>query len=390
MVFFNASTDDSEFSQLEFMYDIEYSGEIPIRDIRFHHELPSGFVYKEGSARIDSVQTEPVFHEGEKDIWEVGNWNSEQHTKLDIAMKPDDYDKVQNTGTVLAHLEMIDIDGNVVVTDSLETKISTLIETLSFNMVLEGTQFASGSADLQPSATSSLDKLGQFLSWQPDIEVVIEGFTDNRGSLEFNMLLSEWRAISVKNYLLENFEVNSDNIHIHGMGPHYPVGDNETWSGRASNRRVEVLVNAEVGEVALLKLDVLKESLKQSFEIPLDPMKMMRPDSALSIPTNQSSTLSLNMSYPAYPGADSMVVALALPEDLEYVETAGKLLTWSQKLDKDATGTSSQVRVYAGEGVVGVKELRLNVQLFKDNMPLSSVIERTMKVNIEDPERSNE
>lgn len=390
MVFYNASTDDSEFNQLEFMYDIDYSGEIPLSDIRLHHELPPGFVYKEGSATVDSVQTEPVLHEDERDIWELGDWNSEQHTKFDIAMKPDDYEKVQNTGTVTAHLEMIDVDGNVVVTDSLETKISTLIETLSFDMILEGTQFASGSADLQPSATPSLDKLGKFLAWQPDIEVIIEGFTDDRGSLEFNMLLSEWRAISVKNYLLENFEVNPDNIHIHGLGPHYPVGDNEIWSGRAANRRVEVLVNAEVGEAALLKLDMVKESLKQTFEIPIDPMKMISPDSALSIPSNQSSTIRLNLSFPAFKDATTVVIELAIPGDMSYVDTAGFQKTITESIEAGVTTVATPVQIYAGEGILGRRELRMKVQLFEYDEPISTVIERTVVVNLEDPERSNE
>ena len=390
MVFFNAETEDSEFNQLEFMYDIDYTGEIPLQDIRLHHELPPGFIYKEGTATIDSIQTEPVYHEEEKDIWELGDWKSEKHTKFDIAMKPDDYEKVQNTGTVTAHLEMLDVDGNVVVTDSLETKISTLIETLSFNMVLEGTQFASGSADLRPSATPSLDKLGKFLAWQPDIEVVIEGFTDDRGSLEYNMLLSEWRAISVKNYLLANFDVNPDNIHIHGLGPHYPVGDNETWTGRAANRRVEVLVNAEVGEAALLELDMVKESLKQTFEIPIDPMKMMSPDSALSIPADQSSTINLNLSFPAFKDATTVTIELVIPEDMSYVETAGTQMNITENVEPGVTTVSTPVRIHAGAGVVGRRELKMNVQLLEYDEPISTIIERTVVVNIEEPERSNE
>ncbi|NQV15286.1 DUF11 domain-containing protein [bacterium] len=385
MVFFNASTDDSEFNQLEFMYDIKYTGEIPISDIRFHQELPPGFIYKSGTAKLDAVVLEPIAHEDESDTWTFGNWTSEKHSEFDVAMKPDDYEKVQNTGVVSAYLEMIDIDGNMIVTDSLETRISTLVETLSFNMVLEGTQFDVGSADLKPSAYPSLHKLGKFLAWQKDIEIVIEGFTDNRGSLEFNMLLSDWRATSVKNFLLENYNVNPQFVHTHGLGPHYPIGDNEEWLGRASNRRVEVLVNAEVGEAALLELDVIKESLKRTIEIPVDPLETMLPDSALSIPANQASTLLLNMSFPAYPGADSMAITLALPNDMEYVDVAGSLKSWGHTIEAGEIEATPAVHISSPEGVYGVHELYLSVQIFQNDMPLSSNIEKVLKVNIEDP-----
>ena len=387
---FSVVEEDHDFNQLEFMYHINYSGEVPVENVRFHQQLPPGFIYKPGTGKLDSTQLEPIHSQNNNDVWTFGDWNSENIVDFDVAMKPDDYDLVQNTGVVAAHLELLDEDGNQITTDTLETRISTLVETLSFNMVLEGTQFDVGSADLKPSAYGSLRKLGDFLAWQPDIEVVVEGFTDNRGSLEFNMLLSEWRAISVKNFLVENYNLNPDNIHVHGLGPHYPVGDNETWVGRASNRRVEVLVNAEVGEAALLELDVIKESLKQKIVIPVDPFEVMSPDSALTLPANQSSTLLLNMSYPAYPSADSMAITLALPTDLEYVDVAGTFKTWGETLDANDVEVISPVQIHAPDGVVGTHELLMNVQLFEAGLPLSSNIEKVLRVNLQTPELDSE
>jgi len=385
MVFYNAEEEDSEFNQLEFMYNIDYTGEIAVHDIRFHQELPPGFIYKTGTATLDSTHIEPIVHVEEADTWALGDWTSEKHTAFDMAMKPDDYEKVKNSGIVSAYLDLIDIDGNAIVTDTLETRISTLIEELSFNMILEGTQFDVGSADLKPSAYPSLQKMGKFLAWQPNIEVVIEGFTDSRGSLEFNMLLSEWRATSVKNFLVENFDVNPDNVHTHGLGPHYPVGDNETWLGRAENRRVEVLVNAEVGEAALLELDVIKESLKRKIKIPVDPLKTMSPDSALAIPANQASTILLNMSFPAFATADSMAITLALPNDMEYVDVAGTFKSWGLPITGYDMEETPAVQIVAPQGVNGVRDLYMSVQLFEKGLPLSSNIERILKVNIEEP-----
>ena len=390
LVFFNAQEDDSEFSQLEFMYDIKYTGEIPIHDIRFHQSLPPGFIYKPATAKLDSIAMEPTAHAGMSDAWSFGDWNTKEHNKFDVSMKPDDFELIENSGVVSAYLEMVDEDGNTIVTDSLETRISTLVETLSFNMVLEGTQFDVGSADLKPSAYPSLRKLGDFLAWQPDIEIVIEGFTDNRGSLEFNMLLSDWRATSVKNFLLENYTLNPENIHTHGLGPHYPAGDNETWLGRAKNRRVEVLVNAEVGEAALLELDIIKESLKRKIVIPVDALSSMSPDSALTVPANQASTILLNMSFPAYAGADSMAITLALPNDLEYVDVAGTLKSWGMSIHNNAIEVTPSVHINAPEGVHGVRDLYMSIQLFKDGLALSSNIEKELKVNFVEMGASNE
>jgi uncharacterized repeat protein (TIGR01451 family) len=390
MVFFNATSEEDDFSQLEFLYDIKYTGEVAISDIRFHQDLPPGFIYKEGTGTVNKESLEPIVAKGESNTWALGDWSQKTRKAFDMAMKPDDFDKVQGTGTVTSYLDMYDEDGNRIVTDTLETRISTLVEELSFYMVLEGTQFDVGSADLKPSAYPSLQKMGKFLAWQPEIEIVIEGFTDNRGSYEFNILLSEWRATAVKNYLVENFSVNPDNIHTHGLGPHYPVGDNETWAGRALNRRVEVLVNAEVGEAALLELDMIKKSLRRTISIPVDPLQTMSPDSALSIPAKQESKILLNLSFPAYAGADSIAITLALPNDLEYVDEAGTFKSWGFAVEKGSIEAIQAVQINAPEGVVGVRDLFMGLKLFKDGMPLSSDIEKIVRVNIEEPGASNE
>ena len=339
---------------------------------------------------MNNVTLEPSKASVESNTWSFGDWNAKTHRAFDMAMKPDDFEKVQGTGTVASYLDMIDEEGNVIVTDTLETQISTLVEALSFYMVLEGTQFDVGSADLKPSAYPSLQKMGKFLAWQPDIEIVVEGFTDDRGSYEFNTLLSEWRATSVKNYLVQNFAVNPDNIHTHGLGPHYPVGDNETWAGRAQNRRVEVLVNAEVGEAALLELNMIKKSLTQTISVPVNPMQTMTPDSALSIPANQSSNVLFNLNFPAYAGADSMAITLALPNDLEYVDEAGTFKSWGLPVQEGSIDVIAPVQINAPAGVLGVRDLYLGIKLFKDDLPISSNIEKVLRVNIEGPDVTDE
>ncbi len=101
--------------------------------------------------------------------------------------------------------------------------------------------FAVDKADLRSGATRSLDQLAQALRDDPNATIQIEGHTDSTGSREHNMDLSRRRAESVQYYLVSH-GINSTRITSQGLGPDYPVTNNETTSGRQQNRRVEVIV----------------------------------------------------------------------------------------------------------------------------------------------------
>ena len=70
----------------------------------------------------------------------------------------------------------------------------------------------------------------------------MEGYTDNIGSDEYNQKLSEQRADSVRDYLVSQ-SVPDSNITAQGYGKTHPIADNSTNSGRAQNRRVELVVS---------------------------------------------------------------------------------------------------------------------------------------------------
>jgi outer membrane protein OmpA-like peptidoglycan-associated protein len=102
--------------------------------------------------------------------------------------------------------------------------------------------FSSGRAELQPGANGHLMRLVTFLNRYPDRTVIIEGYTDNVGSADFNQGLSERRAGAVKTYLLEQ-GVNPVRLVSSGKGATDPVASNDTASGRQENRRVEVIIS---------------------------------------------------------------------------------------------------------------------------------------------------
>lgn len=101
--------------------------------------------------------------------------------------------------------------------------------------------FATNSDKILPSYYADLDKLGEALSRRPNASVQIEGHTDSRGSASLNQALSEKRAESVKQYLVQKYSLVAGNISVKGFGPAQPRETNDTPYGRSANRRVEVV-----------------------------------------------------------------------------------------------------------------------------------------------------
>lgn len=102
--------------------------------------------------------------------------------------------------------------------------------------------FATGKSELKPAARSRLDEVAHALSGQPmERKMVIEGHTDSTGTPERNQQLSQERADAVRSYLVSK-GVSSENLTAEGMGQENPIADNATPDGRATNRRVEIVV----------------------------------------------------------------------------------------------------------------------------------------------------
>jgi outer membrane protein OmpA-like peptidoglycan-associated protein len=100
--------------------------------------------------------------------------------------------------------------------------------------------FATDSARLQPSAKRKVQKVAYLLQNYPQTVVGVAGFTDDRGSYEYNLQLSERRARSVANLLA----VNSRPL-VKGCSWEKPIAPNDNARNRALNRRVEVYLYAD-------------------------------------------------------------------------------------------------------------------------------------------------
>ncbi|MDP9050900.1 MAG: OmpA family protein [Acidobacteriota bacterium] len=104
--------------------------------------------------------------------------------------------------------------------------------------------FDTGKYTLKPTTQISLAKVAGILQAYPGLKVQVEGFTDSVGSDELNQKLSENRAGAVKDFLISQ-GVSSGNITSQGFGKNNPVADNGTSSGRAQNRRVNMVVSGD-------------------------------------------------------------------------------------------------------------------------------------------------
>ncbi len=101
--------------------------------------------------------------------------------------------------------------------------------------------FAVNKADLKADLKTSLAKVAGILSVYQQFNVSIEGNTDNTGSEEHNMKLSQQRADNVKAFLVEQ-GIAAERLTAKGLGMTMPVADNSTKEGRQKNRRVDLVI----------------------------------------------------------------------------------------------------------------------------------------------------
>jgi outer membrane protein OmpA-like peptidoglycan-associated protein len=109
--------------------------------------------------------------------------------------------------------------------------------------------FDTDQADLKPGAGPTIDRLAQFLRDNEDTRLLVEGYTDSRGSEEYNQDLSRRRAAAVAS-ALESRGIARDRVNVAGRGETLPVASNDTAAGRQLNRRVEIVFSDQSGNFA--------------------------------------------------------------------------------------------------------------------------------------------
>jgi len=136
---------------------------------------------------------------------------------------------------------------------------------------------------LKPEAREKLAKVSGILLAYPDLKLQVEGYTDNIGSDAYNQKLSTERADSVRDYLVSQ-NVAPASVTAAGYGKSNPVADNSTGSGRAENRRVQLVVSGAAIGVPESTPGAQSDSQQPAPSQPEQPSA----DSAQTAPSNPS------------------------------------------------------------------------------------------------------
>ena len=107
---------------------------------------------------------------------------------------------------------------------------------------LVGLTFDSGASQIKPASFDLLAKVERAIDVFPRSELIIEGHTDSHGGDDFNQQLSQARAESVQQYMINAMRIPTYRLIATGYGETRPVASNETESGRARNRRIDIII----------------------------------------------------------------------------------------------------------------------------------------------------
>jgi outer membrane protein OmpA-like peptidoglycan-associated protein/tetratricopeptide (TPR) repeat protein len=109
-------------------------------------------------------------------------------------------------------------------------------------LILNNIFFEFDSYLLKQESKAELNKLVAFMNEYPGLKVEIGGHTDDRGSDEYNKILSENRAIAVRDFLIQKGNIDPQRLSTKGYGASQPIESNDSEEGRARNRRTEFLI----------------------------------------------------------------------------------------------------------------------------------------------------
>lgn len=122
--------------------------------------------------------------------------------------------------------------------------------------------FKSGSTTVEPKGVEALKALADVLNKNPDIQILVEGHTDNvpikTAVFKDNWDLSVARATSITRMLNEKYAVAATRMTASGRGEYFPKASNDTAEGKAKNRRTEIILSPKLDEI----MNLLNSSTK--------------------------------------------------------------------------------------------------------------------------------
>ncbi|NLU00956.1 MAG: OmpA family protein [Pseudomonas lundensis] len=201
---------------------------------------------KDASEWLDKAQKAYLDKEDESTVDQLAYLTNQrvEVAKQTIALRTAE-NQIKNAGSDRAQALLDARDAQIKQLRGLNAKQTERGTLVTFGDVL----FDFDQASLKANSRDSITTLANYLIKNPDRKVIVEGYTDSKGSAAYNQGLSERRANAVKNALVRA-GVDPSRIVAQGYGKQYPVASNATNSGRAQNRRVEVTISNDNQPVA--------------------------------------------------------------------------------------------------------------------------------------------
>ncbi len=133
--------------------------------------------------------------------------------------------------------------------DDVEVKVD---KTVVFINLSDKMLYESGSAKITPRANEVLGKIAKIIESRPELEVMVEGYTDNvpikNSCIEDNWDLSVKRSTSVVRALQKNFNVDPNRLIAAGRGEYNTLASNDTAEGRSMNRRTRIIIMPKLNQ----------------------------------------------------------------------------------------------------------------------------------------------
>lgn len=226
--------------------EVQHQKSVPLRDLNLFYNAPKGWKVLTQTATLDGVATLPqntMFGS----FWKLDETLATQTLRVQLQSGGDGGDKKASAyarfvsqGTPKGRTGL-----------AVVTLKDTVTETSIPKKITLNLHFATRKAELPAADLPQVQSLVHSLDGLTVHHIRVEGHTDNiriapRNRKEFadNQALSEARAQSLANYLMQQLKLSSDQVQAVGMGSVKPIASNQTKEGRAKNRRVEVYVDA--------------------------------------------------------------------------------------------------------------------------------------------------
>ncbi|MFC1853403.1 OmpA family protein [candidate division CSSED10-310 bacterium] len=137
---------------------------------------------------------------------------------------------------------------------------------LGKKVILSFGLYQSGATDVSQQYVKYLNGLGKFLQENRELVIEIGGHTDNTGTTEVNVTISQKRAREVQEYIMHSFGILSYRLEVKGYASEFPIADNLTAEGRARNRRIEITPLKHIdpdGRVTYIRHDVFSKAVSE-------------------------------------------------------------------------------------------------------------------------------